>query len=78
MCKSLGYVVLEQKHLAAPDLTIRYALCSRLPISLSMPNVSLRGHRELSSGFQLQRKDQNHMVIRHSCQVLSQDGQLRI
>ena len=66
-----GYVALGQKHLAAPDLTIRYALCSRLPISLSMPNLSFRGQRELSMGLHLQQIHQNRIVIGHSCQARS-------
>jgi len=29
-----------------------------------MPNLSFRGQRELSTGLQLQQKDQNHAAIR--------------
>jgi len=33
-----------------------------LQISLTTPNLSFRGQRELSTGLQLQEKDQNHIA----------------
>jgi len=36
--------------------------------------TGLRGQRELSTGLQLQQKDQNHTAIRHCCLTRSQVG----
>jgi len=37
-----------------------------------MPYLSYRGQRELSTGLQLQQKDQNHRAISHCCLTPSQ------
>jgi len=37
-----------------------------------MLNVSFRGQRELSTGLQLQQKDQTHAAISHCCLTRSQ------
>ena len=39
-----------------------------------MPNLSFRGQRELSTGLQLQQKDQNHTATSHCCLTRSQVG----
>jgi len=39
-----------------------------------MPNLSFYGQRELSTGLQLQHKDQNHTAISHCCLMRSQVG----
>jgi len=46
----------------------------RLQISLTMPNMSFRGQRELSTGLQLQQNDQNNIAICHYCLTRSQWG----
>jgi len=43
-------------------------------MSLTMPNLSLHGQRELSTGLQLQQKDQNHTAISNCCLTRSQVG----
>jgi len=53
---------------------ISYAFFCRLQISLTMPNLSFRSQRELSTGLQLPQKDQTHIAISHCCQVCSQVG----
>jgi len=46
--------------LETPDLAIvSYAFCCWLQISLTMPNLSFRVRRELSTGLHLQQKDQD-------------------
>jgi len=40
-----------------------------------MPNLSFRGWPELSTGMQLQQKDQNHTAISHCYLTRSQVGQ---
>jgi len=37
-----------------------------------MPNLSFLGQRELSTGLQLQQKDQTHTAISHCCLTRSQ------
>jgi len=39
-----------------------------------LPKLPFRGQRELSTGLQLQQKDQNHTAISHCCQARSQVG----
>jgi len=39
-----------------------------------MLNLSFRGQRELSTGLQLQQKDQNHIATSHCCLTRSQVG----
>jgi len=39
-----------------------------------MPNLSFRDKRELSTGFQLQQKDENHTAISNICLTCSQVG----
>jgi len=39
-----------------------------------MPNLSFRGQRELSTGLQLQQKDQNHTAISHCCLMRTRWG----
>jgi len=55
------------------DLTTKKAkhFCL-LQISLTMPNFSFGGQHELSTGLQLQQKDQNHTAMSHCCQTRSQ------
>jgi len=45
--------------------------------SLTMPNLSSRSRRELSTGLQLQQKDQNHGTISHCCRASNQKGERR-
>jgi len=39
-----------------------------------MPNFSFRGECQLSTGLQLQQRDQNHIAISQRCQTRSQVG----
>jgi len=50
------------------------AFFCRLQISLTMPNLSFYGQRELSTGLQLQQKVQNHTAISNCCLTRRQVG----
>jgi len=39
-----------------------------------MPYLSFHGQRELSTGLQLEQKDENHTAISHCCLTRSQVG----
>jgi len=43
-------------------------------MSLTMPNLSFHGQRELSTGLQLQQKVQNHKAISNCCLTRRQVG----
>jgi len=69
----IAYVALGQKSLYTPE---RNTICSRLQILLTMPNLPFRDRHGLSTGLQLQQKDQNHTAISHCGQARNQLGRM--
>jgi len=47
--------------------TNKLSIFCQLQMSLTIPNLSFHGQRELSTGLQLQQKVQNHTAINHCC-----------
>jgi len=54
--------------------TNKLSIFCRLQTSVTMPYLSFRGRCELSTGWHLQQKDQNHEAISYCCLTRSQSG----
>ena len=66
--------LLRFRHLWNDLTTNKLSIFCRLQMSLTMPNLSFHGQRELSTGLQLQQKVQNHTAISNCCLTRNQVG----